>query len=96
MFYRWQDQSLLLFCYLQPKASSDEFAGLHGERLKIRLKAAPIDGRANDALLQFIASQFGVAKRDVSILSGASNRRKTVAVNHPRKLPERLAIERQG
>ena len=39
-FYRWQDNTLLLFCHIQPGASRDEFAGLHGERLKIRLRAA--------------------------------------------------------
>ena len=61
-FYRWDKGYLSLFCHLQPKASKNEFAGQHGERLKIRITAAPVDGKANAQLIRFIAQQFDVAK----------------------------------
>ena len=92
MFYRWKDGVLELFCHLQPKASRDEFAGLHGERLKVRIKAAPIDGKANAALIKFLAKQFAVPKSQVEIVSGDSSRQKTVAILEPKQLPDALAI----
>lgn len=61
-WFRWDGEDLILACHLQPKASRDEFAGLHGDRLKIRLTAPPIEGRANAHLMAFLADAFGVAK----------------------------------
>ena len=87
-YFRWDGADLLLDCHLQPKVSKDEFAGLHGERLKIRISAPPIDGRANAQLLAFIAKAFGVAKSQVSLDSGDSSRQKRVRIQAPRQLPE--------
>ena len=87
-YFRWDGADLLLDCHLQPKASKDEFAGLHGERLKIRISDPPIDGRANAQLLAFIAKAFGVAKSQVSLDSGDSSRQKRVRIQAPRQLPE--------
>lgn len=92
MFYRWQRQTLLLYCHLQPKASREEFAGLYGERLKIRLRAQPVDGKANAALIAFIAKQFSVPKSRVQLLSGDSQRQKTLAIDQPQRLPPELEI----
>ncbi|MGC3480293.1 DUF167 family protein, partial [Pseudomonas aeruginosa] len=61
-FYRWDGEELHLFCHLQPKASRDEYAGLHGERLKFRLTAPPVEGKATPQLLAFLGKAFGVAK----------------------------------
>jgi uncharacterized protein (TIGR00251 family) len=91
-FYRWQDGALTLFCHLQPKASRDEFAGQHGDRLKIRITAPPVDGKANAHLIEFLAAQFGVAKQAVSIVSGDSGRQKTVRIDKPKQLPAALSI----
>ncbi|HBO4401853.1 YggU family protein [Pseudomonas aeruginosa] len=87
-FYRWDGEDLLLDCHLQPKASRDEFAGLHGERLKIRLTAPPVEGKANAHLLAFL----GVAKSLVSLESGELNRQKRVRIRRPTRLPEELGI----
>ena len=87
-YFRWDGADLMLDCHLQPKASKDEIAGLHGERLKIRISAPPIDGRANAQLLAFIAKAFGVAKSQVSLDSGDSSRQKRVRIQAPRQLPE--------
>lgn len=91
-WYRWRDDALLLFCHLQPQASRDEFAGLHGERLKIRINAPPVDGKANARLTAFLAQRFGVPKTAVDIIAGASGRQKTVSIRRPAILPDELAI----
>jgi len=91
-FYRWDGEDLILECHLQPKASSDEFAGLHGERLKIRLTAPPVDGKANAKLLAFLADAFAVSKSQVSLESGQQSRQKRVRIKQPRQLPAALEL----
>ncbi len=91
-FYRWDGEDLILDCHLQPKASRDEFAGLHGERLKIRLTAPPVDGKANAQLLAFLAAAFSVSKSQVSLESGQQSRQKRVRIRQPRQLPEALEL----
>ncbi|MFC5694943.1 DUF167 domain-containing protein [Pseudomonas sp. GCM10022186] len=87
-WYRWSGEDLILDCHLQPKASRDEFAGLHGERLKIRLTAPPVEGKANAHLMAFLAKAFGVAKSQVSLESGELNRQKRVRIKRPKILPD--------
>ena len=91
-FWRWDGDDLVLDCQLQPRASRDEFAGLQGARLKIRLCAPPVDGKANAQLLVLLAKAFGVARRDVEIESGESSRLKRVRIRHPQCLPSHLGI----
>ncbi len=92
--YQWQDGDLILSCHLQPKAAKDEIVGLHGDSVKIRITAPPIDGRANAHLVKFLAKQFGVTKRAVTIISGELARQKRVRIEQPGKLPDLLAIEK--
>ncbi len=66
--------------HIQPGAKKTEVAGLHGEALKIRLAAPPVDGKANACLLAFLADQLGVAKSAVSLISGESSRAKRVHI----------------
>lgn len=91
-WYRWDGQDLLLDCHLQPKASRDEFAGLHGERLKIRLTAPPVEGKANAQLLAFLAAAFAVSKSQVSLESGQQSRQKRVRIKQPQRLPAELEL----
>ncbi|SDL25863.1 DUF167 domain-containing protein [Pseudomonas indica] len=87
-YFRWDGEDLILDCHLQPKASRDEFAGLHGERLKIRLTAPPVEGKANAHLLAFLGMAFGVAKSQVRLESGELNRQKRVRILSPKQLPD--------
>jgi len=93
-FYQWQEGNLLLSCHLQPKAAKDEIVGMHGDSVKIRITAPPIDGRANAHLIKFLAKQFAVTKRDITILSGELGRQKRIRITQPGKLPAQLNIER--
>lgn len=93
-YFRWDGEDLILDCHLQPKASKDEFAGLHGERLKIRLTAPPVDGKANAHLQAFLARSFGVAKSQVRLESGELNRQKRLRIEAPKILPALPGLQR--
>ena len=71
---------VVLRLHIQPGAKKTEVVGLHGEALKIRLAAPPVDGKANACLLAFLAKQLDVAKSAVSLISGDSSRAKRVRV----------------
>lgn len=89
---RADGQGCILTLHIQPGAKKTEIVGEHGEALKIRLAAPPVDGKANEALLAFLAETLGLPKRDVSLLSGQSSRRKQVAVDlPPASVAERLS-----
>lgn len=89
-FYRWQQNNLLLHCYLQPRASRTEITGLHDGALRIRVTAPPVDNAANKELIAFLAKQLGLAKRQVEISAGASGRKKTVRLNGLEEFPKPL------
>lgn len=65
---------------VQPRASRTEVVGPQGDALKVRLAAPPVDGEANEELIRCLAKALGVPKRAVTILSGATGRRKRVRV----------------
>lgn len=69
-----------LALHIQPRASRTEVAGAHGDALKIRLAAPPVDGEANAELVRFLAKTLKVPKSAVTIVRGATGRRKTVQV----------------
>jgi uncharacterized protein (TIGR00251 family) len=71
---------VILELHVQPGASRSEFAGRHGERIKIRLAARAVDGKANEALVEFLAQHFKVPKRSVRIESGLKSRQKRVSI----------------
>jgi len=63
-----------------PRASKPGIAGTRGGALLVRLQSPPVEGAANEELIQVIAKTFGVAKRDVAIVSGEHSRLKRVAI----------------
>ncbi|MCK9987010.1 MAG: uncharacterized protein AzoDbin1_03482 [Azoarcus sp.] len=75
------DGSVVLTLHIQPGAKKTEFVGLHGEALKIRLAAPPVDGKANAALCAFLADFCGVPKSAVSLVSGETSRAKRVRID---------------
>lgn len=68
--------------HIQPGAKKTEVVGLHGDALKIRLAAPPVDGKANAALCAFVAECLDVPKRHVEVVAGLTSRQKRVAVHH--------------
>lgn len=71
---------MILDLHVQPGASRTEFAGKHGERVKVRLAAPAVDGRANEALIEFLAAHYQVRKSSVRITAGLKSRRKRVEI----------------
>jgi uncharacterized protein (TIGR00251 family) len=65
---------------VQPRASRDELAGVYGDAIKIRLAAPPVDGAANDALVNFLSSIFAVPRRAITILGGETSRSKVIEI----------------
>ncbi|MEQ1621743.1 MAG: DUF167 family protein [Methylococcales bacterium] len=86
-WYSFDKGILILNLHVQPKASKDEWVGLHGDRLKLRIKAPPVDGKANQHVLKFIAGEFSVSPSACKLLSGETGREKRVAVTAPKSLP---------
>lgn len=72
---------VVLILHIQPGAKKSEVVGLHGEALKVRLSAPPVDGKANECLIGFLAEQLGVAKNRVELISGVSSRAKRVRLH---------------
>lgn len=76
---------------IQPKSAKDEVVGLQEERLKIKITAPPVDGKANAHLQKLLGNWFGVAKSNIVIKSGDTGRRKTIIVQSYRQLPPAVA-----
>jgi len=79
---------------VQPRASRSEIAGMHGDAIRVRLTAPPVEGAANDALVILLAETFRIPRRAITIVSGASSRTKLVQLagvteDHVRQLMER-------
>ena len=79
-WYEIKSDCVALTLHVQPGAKQTAIAGLHGDALKIRLAAPPIEGRANEALLRFIADVFDVPLRSVVLKHGEQSRHKRVEV----------------
>lgn len=103
-WYRWQADTLILLVRIQPKASRDAFDGIWQDassassgsetaRLKLRLTAPPIDGKANKHLLAWLAKAFKVPKSSLEILAGHTGRNKRIAIPRPLRLPPELSIK---
>lgn len=89
--YSWQGENLILHCHFQPKAANDEIVGIHDGRLKIRITAPPVDGKANDHIIKWFSKIFKVPKNDIEILQGELGRQKILKINSPKMLPEHIA-----
>lgn len=82
MTYLYHDESdVFLSLHVQPAAKTTAWAGLYGERVKVRLAAPPTEGRANDALCLWLAAYFDLAIRDVRVVRGDKSRQKTICFN---------------
>ena len=75
------ENGVYISLHIQPGAKREAIAGLFGSSLKIALNAPPVDGKSNAALLRFLASKLGVAKKQIELCSGAASRDKRVFVS---------------
>lgn len=76
-------QKVVLDVSVSPNAKRTELVGWHDGALRVRLSAPPVDGAANEALRKWLASELGVPQARVTLLRGASGRRKQWAIDAP-------------
>ena len=88
------DGKVLLRLHVQPKASKSRIVGFHDGCLKIAVAAPPVEGKANKAVVGFLADFFGVPARDVVLTSGAQSRKKLVVVTGRDASVIRMAVEK--
>lgn len=69
-----------LHLFIQPKSSKNEVVGIHNGEIKIKITAPPIDGRANEGLIEYLSDLFDVPKRDIILAKGETGRHKTVDI----------------
>jgi hypothetical protein len=86
-WYAWHEQTLVLTLWVQPRAKRDEIVGPHAGALKVRITSPPVDGKANAHLCAWFAELCGVAKNQVALHSGSTDRRKRIRIHQPRTLP---------
>ena len=84
----------ILKVYLQPRSSKNEIVGPYRDGIKVRVTAAPVEGRANKVLLRFLAKEFGVTPSSVEIVRGHRSREKLIRITAPldQELKRRLHI----
>jgi len=63
-----------------PRASKNEIQGVHGDALKVRLQAPPVEGKANQALIRFLSDALDIPRSQLSIASGETGRNKAVLI----------------
>ena len=79
-WYRADGGGFLVTIHAQPGAKRTEVAGLHGDALKIRLAAPPVEGKANERLIAFVAGRLGLRRAEVQLVRGDTSRAKTLRV----------------
>ena len=82
-FFTETEQGIRLTLHIQPGAKQTRIVGLYGEALKISLAAPPVDGKANHALLRFLAEELAIPIRSLCLSSGETSRRKLVVIQQP-------------
>jgi hypothetical protein len=74
-------ESAILSVRVTPRAGRDEIVGWQGGELRVRLRAPPVEGQANEALRRLLASHLGVPASSVELLTGATARTKRLRVS---------------
>lgn len=74
-------KGLVLELRITPNASKNQILGYYGEKqIKVAIKCPPVDGKANEALVIFLAEIFSVSKKNVELISGETSRTKKVLI----------------
>lgn len=82
-WFEEKEDQLIIQIRVIPRAASNAIQGVHGETLKIRLQAPPVDGKANQSLIRFLAKEWHVSRAHIKILSGETGRNKKIILHSP-------------
>jgi uncharacterized protein (TIGR00251 family) len=80
-------KGITLKVYLQPKSSKNEILGPYRDGIKVKVTAPPIEGKANEALIRFLAREFGVPPSGIEIVKGHHSREKVLKISTPHLIP---------
>ena len=90
-------QEIILKVYLRPKSSKNEIIGFYRDGIKVKITAPPTEGKANEALIRFLAKELGVSPSCIEITRGHHSREKTLKIsgNIDQKLVKKIEIIKQ-
>jgi hypothetical protein len=74
-------KDIILKVYLQPRSSKNEIVGPYRDGIKVKVTVPPIEGKANEALIRFLAKEFGISSSSIEILKGLHSREKTLRIS---------------
>ena len=74
-------EAVILKVYLQPKSSKNEIMGSFRDGIKVRITAPPVEGKANEGLIRFLAKELGIPASHIEIIRGLHSREKTLRIS---------------
>jgi len=74
-------KDVILKVYLQPKSSKNEVVGPYRDGIKVKVTAPPVEGKANETLIRFLAKEFGISPSCIEIIKGLHSREKTLRIS---------------
>ncbi len=86
-WFWWEDDVLVFNILGKPSAKITKIGKPFGNQLKISVAAAPVNGKATDHLVKFLAKEFGVKNKDIEVVFGRMNVNKQLRVMQPKRLP---------
>ena len=89
-WYHWQSGDLILRLQVQTRASDNKFAEIIEDRIKLRIKAAAVNGKANEAIIKYLSKEFRTPQSYIQILRGHNNSKKLVQIRNPARLSSGL------
>jgi uncharacterized protein (TIGR00251 family) len=89
------EKSISLSIHVQPGARRSQVVGQHGERLKVAVKAPPLDGRANAAVVELLAERLGVRASLLQVAAGQSSRDKRIELSGAALTPDEVVLKLQ-
>lgn len=88
-----KSEGIVFKIFAQPRSAKNAVAGIHGDALKIKLTAPPVDGAANEMCIKYLSKCLGVSKSSLEIMTGQTGRTKQILVRCPDEDPVRREIK---
>ncbi|MFH1260135.1 MAG: DUF167 domain-containing protein [Elusimicrobiota bacterium] len=91
MWYKYYPDRIELYIKVIPQAGKNQIVGIQGEQLKIKLTAPPVDGKANENLIDFLTETLPIKRSQLKIIRGLTSRSKVIEISGPSIKIEHLA-----
>jgi len=79
--FRQTSEGIEIALHVQPNAPKSQIIGVHGERLKVKIKAPPVEGKANDEIVNFFSALLGIPKNQIGFQRGEHSKSKTLLIH---------------